>query len=362
MKRTGIFFLLVVVQLSLKAQPADFEFNPRKYICYRSNEKLKIDGNLNETAWQKAPFTSYFVDIEGEKKTKPLHKTRAKMLWDDSCLYIAAVLDEPHLWATITRDESVIYYDNDFEIFIDPDGDTHFYYEFEINALGTKWDLLLSRPYRDGAYVINAWQIRNIQAEVTLAGSLNNPTDLDTNWTIEVAMPWSVLRECTPTKRRPRVGEQWRINFSRVQWQHQIENGQYTKKINPNTGKSYPEYNWVWSPQGVIDMHRPETWGFVQFSGHIAGKAESALIPDPDEKIKWKLRKIYYKQRQYHKKHGKYASKLKQLKAKEIKANNSGFSPKMRTTQSLYEITMPSADKKYIWHIDQSGRTWKTTR
>ena len=42
--------------------------------------------------------------------------------------------------------DAVIYRDNDFEVFIDPDGDTHLYYEFEINAHGTEWDLLLASP------------------------------------------------------------------------------------------------------------------------------------------------------------------------------------------------------------------------
>lgn len=34
------------------------------------------------------------------------------------------------------------------QVFIDPDSDNWFYYEIEINGLGTSWDLLLGRPYR----------------------------------------------------------------------------------------------------------------------------------------------------------------------------------------------------------------------
>ena len=70
------------------------------------------------------------------------------MLWDDTYFYIGAELVEPHLWATLTQHDSVIFHDNDFEVFIDPNGDNHEYYEFEINALGTGWDLLLPRPYQ----------------------------------------------------------------------------------------------------------------------------------------------------------------------------------------------------------------------
>ena len=56
------------------------------------------------------------------------------MLWDDQFFYVGAELEEPHVWATLTERDSVIFHDNDFEVFIDPDGDTHLYYELEMNA------------------------------------------------------------------------------------------------------------------------------------------------------------------------------------------------------------------------------------
>src|SRR5437870_2287285 len=81
-----------------------------------------IDGKLDDAAWQAAPWSEDFVDIEGDKKPKPRLRTRMKMLWDDKALYIAADMDEPHLWGTVTKRDAVIFQDNDFEVFIDPDG------------------------------------------------------------------------------------------------------------------------------------------------------------------------------------------------------------------------------------------------
>ena len=66
------------------------------------------------------------------------------MLWVDGYPNVGADLEEPHVWATLDTTRLVIFQDNDFEIFIDPDGDKHEYYEIEINALNTDWDLLLS--------------------------------------------------------------------------------------------------------------------------------------------------------------------------------------------------------------------------
>src|SRR4051812_47184061 len=95
---------------------------PRGYVCYRATSPIKIDGKLDDAAWQAAPWTDDFVDIEGDKKPKPRFRTRVKMLWDNQYFYIAAELEEPHVWGTLTKHDSVIFQDNDFEFFVDPNG------------------------------------------------------------------------------------------------------------------------------------------------------------------------------------------------------------------------------------------------
>ncbi|MBI5009729.1 MAG: carbohydrate-binding family 9-like protein, partial [Bacteroidia bacterium] len=109
---------------------------PENYVCYRTATPINPDGILDEEAWEKAPWTNYFRDIEGSKKPDPWYKTRAKVLWDDKNIYFAAYLDDPHVWAKLKQRDTIIFIDNDFEVFIDPDGDTHAYYELEVNALG----------------------------------------------------------------------------------------------------------------------------------------------------------------------------------------------------------------------------------
>ncbi len=89
------------------------------------------------------------------------------------------------------------------------------------------------------------------------------------------------------------------MNFSRVQWRLDILDGEYKKRINPETKKAYPEYNWVWSPQGAINMHHPETWAYVQFSEIPVGSDKTEFVIDEGELYKWELRKIYYAQKIY---------------------------------------------------------------
>src|SRR5690554_1468237 len=116
-------------------------YNPLSYICQRTTSQILIDGSLDEADWQAAEWTEDFQDIQGSALPAPAFRTRVKMLWDDAYLYVAAEMEEPQLWGSITQRDAVIFHDNDFEIFIDPTGDTHNYLEYEVNALGTVWDL-----------------------------------------------------------------------------------------------------------------------------------------------------------------------------------------------------------------------------
>src|SRR5437762_3168004 len=83
---------------------------PQSYVCYRATEKIKIDGRLDEPSWQATPWTQDFVDIEGDVKPRPKFRTRAKMLWDEEYFYVAAELEEPHVWATLTNHDAVIFH------------------------------------------------------------------------------------------------------------------------------------------------------------------------------------------------------------------------------------------------------------
>ena len=230
----------------------------RSYDCPRTLSQVALTGRLDDPPWDLAEWSEDFVDIEGDLKPNPKYQTRMKMLWDDKYFYIGAWLEEPCVWATLTEHDSVIFQDNDFEVFIDPDGDALRYFEFEVNAFGTTWDLYLAKPYRDGGDADNSWET-DAKVAVYVAGAINDPTTVDRGWGVEIAFPWSCFAENAGMPCPPNPGDTWKINFSRVQWQISTVDGKITKV--PNT----PEDNWVWSPQGVIDMHQPEQWGTVTF-------------------------------------------------------------------------------------------------
>lgn len=347
-------FLLLCGGSSSEAQFDDWAkmkaIAPQGYVCGFAAESLKVDGRLEEALWKAAPWTEAFVDIEGDRKPKPRLRTRAKMLWDREYFYIAAQLDEPHVWGTLTKHDAVIFQDNDFEVFIDPDGDNHEYYEFEMNALNTTWDLFLPRPYKDAGTADNRWEIPGLQSAVHVQGTLNDPSDKDEGWSVEIAIPWKVLAEYAHRPAPPSHGDTWRVNFSRVEWQQEVVEGKYRKV--PDT----KEDNWVWSPQGIIDMHRPERWGFVQFSKEPPGDAR--FVPDPTLAARDVLMGIYHAQKSFQKEHGKWATDLKQLG---LTRSIPGFPQPLafRATKDGFEVELDvpvGPGKTERWQVQQDSR------
>ena len=127
------------------------------------------------------------------------------------------------------------------------------------------------------------------------------------------------------------------MGFSRVEWRTHVENGAYVKDINPATGRPFPEENWIWSPQGRINMHMPEMWAYLQFSELEAGAGTEDFVPDPLFELKWALRMVYYAEQEYFQKNKKYASSLQEmgLTAGDLPE---GFSnPVIETTRSAFE-------------------------
>jgi hypothetical protein len=251
------------------------EHPPLEYACVRAPSPPEFTGDLDAGVWSLAGWTADFRDIEGAARPDPEFQTQVKMLWDETHLYVGCTMEEPDLWATYDQRDMIVFHEHDFEVFIDPDGDGNEYYEIEINVLGTIFDLFLHRPYRSGGPAEHGWDTSNLKFAIHTDGTINDPGDRDRGWTVELAIPFADLKppsiradgtawslppitehQRTPV---PHVGETWRINFSRVEWDLEVVDGSYQKI------EGRPEYNWTWTPQWEINMHVPERWGLLRF-------------------------------------------------------------------------------------------------
>jgi len=267
------------------------------YNAYKVSSPPQIDGRLDDLVWQTAPTSPRFRDLISGEKT--IHDTRAAVLWDDEYLYIAYWIEEPNLQATLTERDALIYNDNDVEFFIaGKDG----YYEFEINSFGTIYEVFFiwedSDSYKNGAYDSIPefssdqpgrkpfsgvgykphprggrigywnWDFPGLRSAVHIDGTINDDSDRDRGWTVELAIPWSGMSALALGDNRslpPKDEDIWRMDFSRF--------NQY-KEATPAEDSG----GWVWSPHGVWDSHVPECFTYIHFSqqdvSHLKKEAE----------------------------------------------------------------------------------------
>ncbi|MES3016970.1 MAG: carbohydrate-binding family 9-like protein [Bacteroidota bacterium] len=348
----SFLLILILISPSLAYSQSIFDgkdalfATPKQYVAVFSNKAPIVDGKIDEDIWQQAAWTEYFKDIEGDSKPAPTWNTRAKMTWTAEGLYIAAELLEPHVWAYLNKHDEVVFYDNDFEVFIDPDNDTHRYYEIEINAVNTIFDLFMPKPYRNNSGAMFAYNTPGMKTAVSIQGTLNNPSDIDKGWTIEMFIPFMAVTMGNIAK-VPIDGEFWRLGFSRVEWDVEVKDGKYIKLKGPN-GRNLPEHNWVWSPQGVINMHFPERWGYVFFSKPEAGTTTQYEIPYSETQKKY-LWLVYYSQKDHFQKNRTYAKDLKDLGISETEFRLDGKDNK---------LSMESTSRQFMVYITGDGMTY----
>ena len=260
------------------------------YICYRTRTLPVVDGNLTESSWGKAPKSPRFVDmVTGDPG---FFDTRAAALWDNDNLYIGFWVEEPFVEAYLTERDSLIFMENDVEVFIDG-GDC--YYEFEINVLNTiyevffiwqdayqrgskfdvpEFDLLARRALSFGGnydrsgwnfwrgthprgvrWAFTDWDFPGLRSAVHVDGVLNNRSVVDKGWTVELAFPWSGMTWLANDRPLPpREGDVWNIFFGRFE------------KLEVASARPEPQPAWCWTKHGTLDTHLPEKFTRVQFS------------------------------------------------------------------------------------------------
>lgn len=284
---------------------------PLAYLVPYTSTPPPLTGNPDSPIWKNVKSSSPFVDITGNTSLPPRYTTTFKMLYDSTYLYILGHLQEPQIWANQTKDNTVIFQDNDFEVFVDPAGSNAMYKEIEVNALSKVWDLCLNHPYSDTGYENSTrvtipsydmlpttstspnWSPLKSAVTALPEGSINDPSKTPSEgWGVEMALPLVGLTYNT-TALTPKPKDSWRINFSRVEWRVKVVDGEYVK--DPD----YPnEDNWVWNPIGVVDMHEPDKWGIIQFGDLDGGQGEVEILGSWG--VRETLMNVYYAQKSYY--------------------------------------------------------------
>jgi hypothetical protein len=205
------------------------------YSCHFTSEPLTIDGQLTETAWQKAPVLEFYVPpTEG----KPLSPTEGKILWDQRFLYVSFKAYDKDIIGTYTKRDSPTFKEDVLEIFFKPLEDNDCYYNFEINALGTVYDAIndKSLTWKDR----KKWNCRGLRVKITMDGALNEKKDQDKYWQMEAAVPFEDLAILKGQK--PSDGNTWLFHLARYDYSFYLPDGKELSSCAPLTEVNFHNY------------------------------------------------------------------------------------------------------------------------
>ena len=230
-----------------------------EYVVKKTGAPIVIDGKLDEPQWQSALITEDFVNPTDGSDAKI--KTRGKLLWDNENLYIGFIAEDPDVWGTRTIRDSQLWKEEPVEIFCDPNGDEKNYFEIEINPLGTELDILMSKSYSAGGSADFSWDIVGLSSAISVAGTLNDPSDTDTAWYCEMAIPFSALdtKITGSMSNPPTAGDMWRLNLARY---NRMRDSNGNELANGTEISS-------WNNMGAPSFHVPERFGKIIFSDEL---------------------------------------------------------------------------------------------
>jgi len=180
-----------------------------EYVVHRASHPLQIDGVLAEADWDRAEKAGPFVrSLDGKPCTAA---TEARLLWDDTALYVAFSSEDPNVGSPFFKDDEKLYTSNVVEIFVNPSGDSSHYDEIEVAPTNALFDASFSGGPRQGMNL--AWS-SHAQHAVHVDGTLNDPRDVDRGWTAELAIPFASLTGMP--RPRPERGDRWKFNLYRL--------------------------------------------------------------------------------------------------------------------------------------------------
>lgn len=195
---------------------------PELVVPYETPDQksMMIDGYLVEYQWGDAARTGAFVD-PGTGNAAPATAVRGevRLFWNDKALYLGFEVNDkdvrggfpasavdPHLWERDT-----------IEIMLDPDGDgdNRDYYEIQVSPQNLVFDSQFDgynspRGGPDGPFGHEEWK-SGIKSGVQIHGTIDDASDVDHGYTVEIELPWASLAKAKAAP--PRPGDAWRANF-----------------------------------------------------------------------------------------------------------------------------------------------------
>jgi hypothetical protein len=234
-------FAAAILLLALLSSAAA---EPPKAIALKvpRTEDFKITGDGSAAAWQKTAWET----LDKRPGNKSPWRSRFKMLYSPTGLYVLFNGEDRKVTATIEKDFEDLWNEDVFEFFVWPDERQPLYFEYEISPLNHELPILI--PNIDGQHL--GWQpwhyegARKTRKAVSVSGGTAKSGAEITGWTAEVFVPYALLEPLANVPPHPKT--RWRANFYRVDY---------------DDGRGI---GWDWSRVGP-SFHEFKNFGVIEF-------------------------------------------------------------------------------------------------
>lgn len=179
-----------------------------EYRVQRTPRPPVIDGMLSDDVWRLAAPVELVGSLDGAPTSL---RTVARLLYDDRNLYVSFDCEDRDVWGTMLKRDDPIYNEEVVEIFLDANADGRTYNEIEVSPNNTVFDAYFPERRRG---MDLSWD-SGLKSAVKIRGTLNDPSDLDEGWSVEMQIPIARLAEVPHVP--PRRGDRWRFNLYRLE-------------------------------------------------------------------------------------------------------------------------------------------------
>lgn len=159
-----------------------------------------IDGKLDEEVWKHAlTFDEVYAFNNKEKLKEP--NTIWSILWDKQYLYFGFKCKDKDILGPEKERDSYVYSNDCMEMFILPDFRLGMYWELLVSPRSTVFDMLHMKNFKKGLHPGMSGRveedIKGLRCACFVEGTIDNSTDIDKGYSIEVAVPFTALPSYT---------------------------------------------------------------------------------------------------------------------------------------------------------------------
>ena len=188
------------------------QVSPHPELKVRATQDFTVNGRGDNAAWKAVEW----VPMNVRRDAKDAYPTRFKVLYSSKGLYVLMDAADKKLTSTFTEDQSNLWTEDVFEVFLWTDERDPVYFEYEISPLNKELTILV--PNFDGTFLgWLPWHYdgeRRTEKAVSTRGGPQQSMAAVEGWTAEFMIPYALLRPLRNVP--PAKGTRWRANFYRI--------------------------------------------------------------------------------------------------------------------------------------------------